>query len=398
MAQIYDSLKSHISREMISRASALVEENESNVSNAVSSIMASLLGVMLKNGDTQQIKNILEESGKLNILSHAKNIFEENPTQDQQRIGDDFLQHLLGDKAEDFTAPIASHSGISKVATNRLVSMLAPIFCGELGNKLVKENWSMPHLMSSINNQLNSFKSHIPSGLIKSFGLSSVLNQEHAKNVNTKTKKNRNWIIWVVVIVLILLCILLWRSCNKNKVEKYDEVDVITNTEPKVANSPKTTAATIITLPNGVKLNAYSGGTEDQMIKFLQSEEYKKATNKELEKKWFFFDNIDFEFNSTTQLMSGSQTQLNNIIEILKYFTNAKVSVVGFADKVGTEQVNMEVSKQRAKTIESMLDKGGLSSQIVKTEGFGETYAKHSEKESNIERAPDRDIAIRFVK
>ena len=45
-----------------------------------------------------------------------------------------------------------------------------------------------------------------------------------------------------------------------------------------------------------------------------------------------------------------------------------------------------------------MLDKKGVGSQIVRTEGFGDEYAKHSPQESNEKRAEDRDIALRFVK
>lgn len=153
-----------------------------------------------------------------------------------------------------------------------------------------------------------------------------------------------------------------------------------------------------VMLPNGVKLVAYDDGVEEKMVEYLNSDDYKKATEKELQDKWFQFDNIDFEFGSSTQLKPESQTQLNNIIAILKAYKNAKIKVAGFADKKGTEEVNMEISKERAKTIESLLEKGGVGSQVVKTEGYGDEYAKYSANDSDEKRAKDRDIALRFVK
>jgi len=56
------------------------------------------------------------------------------------------------------------------------------------------------------------------------------------------------------------------------------------------------------------------------------------------------------------------------------------------------------LEEERAKTIESIFVGKGLASQIVKTEGFGEKFAEHNENESDIQRAPDRDFALRFVK
>ncbi|MDR2009694.1 MAG: DUF937 domain-containing protein [Bacteroidales bacterium] len=396
MAQIYDSLKSLINQEMISRAAIVLEENENNVKNAAHSIIAGLLGVMLKKGNTPQIKNIFEEAGKLNLLSDIRNIVEEKPTQDQQRIGDDFLQHLLGDKAADFSDPIAQKADISRVATNRLVSMIAPVFCGYFGNKLVKENWSMDHLMKEIENQKNNFSDNIPANLVKSFDLSSIL-EKHDPNTGKKKKKN-GWITWAILIILLILIIALWRSCKNDKTEKYNEVDVIEQTEQnKVANSPQN-VYTVITLSDGTKLNVAKGGIEEKMINFLNSNEYKNATAEDLKNHWFVFDNIRFEFNSSTKLMSGSEAEINNIITILKNYKDAKIRIGGFADKVGTENVNMEISKERARTIENMLEKGGLGSQVVKAEGFGEEYAKHNVNESDDARSEDRDIALRFVK
>ncbi len=410
MKQFYEAIKGYVNRDMITKASAVLGEKESNVSTAVSSIIAGFLGVMLRKGNTPQIKNILDEAGNLDILSDVGNICQEKATKQQQNIGDDFLQHLLGDKAADFTNPIADHAGISKVATNRLVSMMAPVFAGYLGNIVVREKWSMSRLMDEIEEQKNSFRGDIPAGVVSAFSLSPVLHGNATTTTTHRTtnkdvkkeenKKNNSWIIWLVIIILLLLIFFLWRSCRNNNTQTYvSETVTVTATEPQTTTVTTTERTmTELTLPNGVKLQAYRGGIEDEMIRFLQSNEYRNATDEQLKDRWFQFDNIRFEFGSATDLMSGSQTQINNIIEILKYYKDAKIKVGGFADKVGTEQANMQISRERAKTIESLLDNGGVGRQVVRIEGFGDEYAKHSASDSDRARSEDRDVALRFVK
>jgi len=409
MTQFYDALKALASHELISEASVFLDERESDTSKAVSSIIPSLLGVILKKGATPQLREIFEEAGRLNILAEVKNLWQNQLTQDQQRIGDNLLQNLLGDKAADFTDPIATQSGISKVSTNKLVSMIAPIVAGFLGNKMVKENYSLHTLLTEIGKEKDRFKDMIPSGIISTFGLSSVLDKkpEEYENGTPVKKSNYGWVKWVIAILALLLLFFLWRSCRDRDNRSDSEVvenrntmvtDSISQGRPITMDSTRTQMEeTELTLPNGMKLRAYKGGIEDQMIKFLESDEYKKAKDNDLKNKWFKFDNINFNFDSATELQSGSE-QLNNIAQILKYYKNAKIVIAAYADKVGTEPANMEISKKRAETLKSMLSSKGVGSQIAQTKGYGDEYAKYNADESDDKRASDRDMALRFVK
>ena len=300
MNNYYNSLKSLVSHEMISKAATVLDESEERISSASSSIIASLLGVMLKKGNTLQVNNILEEAGRRNILLEFRELWAEQPTHEQLKIGDDFLQHLLGDKAADFTDPIAKDNDISNVATNRLISMIAPLFCGFLGNKLVKEKKTMPMLLNEIREEKNDFVGMIPSGLISSFELSSVLDTE---NKPVEKKSNYNWIIWVVLIALLLLLFFWWRSCNNKEADRAVTPVTVTDTiaQDRTTQEPSPSAnrtSTSLMLPDGTKINVYEKGVEDEMIKYLKSDEYKNASDNDLKEKWFEFDNIAFEFGS----------------------------------------------------------------------------------------------------
>lgn len=411
MSHFIDSLKSYVSQDMISKASTTLGEQASNVSSTVDSIFASLMGVLLKYKETAQKKNILEEAGNLNILSDIGNIFEDNPSENQRKIGDDFLQTLLGDKAADFTSAISEKTGVSKQATNKLTSMVAPIFAGFFGKQIQENNWSMADLREEIKNQEKSFIGLVPEKLFNSFVLSTVIpkGKEQIENkVKTETKKGKNsWIMWVILAIILLLLLFWWRSCKRSgdTAVVYDKDNIAMTESGK--NSSNTNAASsntgsssenFVSLPNGTKLQAAKGSMEEKMVAFLESDEYKNATEEQLKNKWFEFTNVDFEFGSPDKLVANSTKSLDNIAEILKYYKNAKIKIGGYADKVGSDATNMAISKQRAKTIETMLHNKGVGAQIISTEGFGEEYAKVNEKASDEERAKDRDMALRFVK
>lgn len=397
MLQIYDSLKRLISPGMVPTTAKIVDEKESDVSTAISTIFASLLGVMLKNGNSPQMRNILETAGNLNVLSTVGNICKEQPTAEQRKTGDDFLQLLLGDKAAAFTAPIARQAGISGVATNRLISMLAPVFAGYFGTKLVKDGWSLHKVLHEIKDQKRSFEESIPGELVKTFDLSAVLDTTTTTYGNEPEKqRSSSWITWLIVILVVLLIIFLWRSCRHSSADKYSQVTAVI-VDPAVPD-PAGVATTEITLPDGVKISVYEDGAEQAMVKYLDSDAFKNATDKDLQTKWFEFDNVKFEFGSGTKLMAGSQKQIDNIIAILKNHKDAKVRIIGFADRKGTEEANMEVSKERARTIEKMFERAGVGSQIAKAEGLGDEYAEYSASAADSLRAKDRDIALRFVK
>lgn len=429
MEHIFNSLKDYICPIMISKSSRVVGEKEENVEKASKSIIASLLGVMAKNGATPQVKNILDEASNLNIMADSDNICQERPTEEQRKISDSFLQELLGDKAAQFSNPIAAQTGISKVATNRLVYMVAPLVAGYLGNLLQKDNRNLSLLLQQIREESNSFVSLIPSDLMRTFGLASALNTTANTNKATSTttttekSKGNSWLIWLILIALILLLFFWWRSCSSNDTRMtHNEMaarDTISNTVNPAARSAVATTTAVATsesgneadrmnrmnrdtahlrLPNNQTITVYKGGMEEEMVNYLNSNDYRNASADDLKNKWFQFDNIAFEFNSADQFMNDSRAQLNNIIAILKSYPNAKIRIAGFADKRGSEAANMEISKQRAQTIERMLDDANVGAQVVRTEGFGDEYATRSANAPDSERAKDRDIALRFVK
>lgn len=154
---------------------------------------------------------------------------------------------------------------------------------------------------------------------------------------------------------------------------------------------------TEVTLPNGTKLQAYPGGIEDQLVKFIGSDAYKTATPESLKEKWFDFDDLNFKFGKT-ELEDSSKRQLDNIVAILKAYPDVKIKVGAYTDKKGDDAANLKLSEGRAKTVKDALDKAGVGAQVPEAEGYGEKMAKVDENASDDARKVDRKTAIRLIK
>jgi len=163
MEQIYKTLRDLINPRLTKRIAKLLKADETPVSQAISSIFAGFLVLTQRNGDTLQIRNIFDEAASLNILSGVESASDGALAPEWLSIGDNFLQHVLGDKAADFTTWISLETDLSRSAVNKLIAILAPVFVGFAGNKLIGNKWSMRKLMGVISNQKSTYRQFIPS-------------------------------------------------------------------------------------------------------------------------------------------------------------------------------------------------------------------------------------------
>lgn len=150
-------------------------------------------------------------------------------------------------------------------------------------------------------------------------------------------------------------------------------------------------------LKNDVKIHAYPGGIEEQLINFIESEAYKNYNDEKLKESWFDFDDLNFEFG-TTKLTKESKRQIDNIVSILKAYPEIKIKIGAYTDKKGDDVANLKLSQERANAVKSALEKDGVGAQVTSAEGYGEKFATVDENASDDERETDRKISIRLVK
>lgn len=431
--QLFSSLNKLITPEIISKVSSDLGENSGKVTSAIGAIIPSIFGSLVNKGEDNNVENVLKQAGNSSILSNITELFSGKTNSETQNIGSSFLNTLFGDKINSFSGIISSFSGLTSDSTNKIIGMVSPLVAGFLGKKMLS-GVSLKSILEQISSEKDNFLSSIPSGLTSVLGISSLaslgssfLNKteshtkeavDHMKNKvedtyeDYKAKLNKKsgsgWIKWLIGI-LVLLLLLFWlfskNSCSKkemnpeansNKISDSTYVkDSISLQEQKPKQQKQLTQ---ISLPSGLKINAYPGGIEDQIVKFLQSDEYKNSTNDDLKNKWFDFDAINFEFGSGTQLTPESENQIKNIVSIIKEFPNTKIKIGAYTDKKGNSSANLKLSQQRADVIKDILIKNGLDKQVVGAEGYGDQFAKVDINASDDERAKDRRISLRFDK
>lgn len=102
-----------------------------------------------------------------------------------------------------------------------------------------------------------------------------------------------------------------------------------------------------------------------------------------------FADGILFDFNSTT-LSNESKARLRELAEILRSDATTDVAIIGHTDKVGTYDVNMKFSKNRAYAVENYLQDCGVSpAQFKQVTGVG-----YNEYDESLTAAENRRVDI----
>jgi outer membrane protein OmpA-like peptidoglycan-associated protein len=105
---------------------------------------------------------------------------------------------------------------------------------------------------------------------------------------------------------------------------------------------------------------------------------------------------INFETGKTT-ITKDSEEALSAIIAILEEYPNAKFTVEGHTDSVGSAQNNMRLSEARALSVKSYLVDNGVDEFRLSSAGFGEDKPVASNN-TRAGRAENRRVEINLKK
>jgi outer membrane protein OmpA-like peptidoglycan-associated protein len=75
----------------------------------------------------------------------------------------------------------------------------------------------------------------------------------------------------------------------------------------------------------------------------------------------------------STQLGSQDQNTIAQAAQVYRSRQNAKVTVTGYADTIGSPQMNMALSQRRADAVKNMLVQSGVPAASVSASAMGDT-------------------------
>ena len=105
---------------------------------------------------------------------------------------------------------------------------------------------------------------------------------------------------------------------------------------------------------------------------------------------------ILFDTGKST-IKDQSAQVLQNIIDILKEYPNARFMIEGHTDSVGSEATNEKLSKERASSVMNYLITNGIASSRLEHAGYGESRPIDSNK-TRAGRANNRRVEINLIK
>lgn len=79
---------------------------------------------------------------------------------------------------------------------------------------------------------------------------------------------------------------------------------------------------------------------------------------------------IRFEFDKD-ELMPESYPTLDRIVEVLQSSARLKVMIQAHTDDIGTEEYNLDLSKRRAKAVNTYLASQGIAPPSIRYRGYG---------------------------
>ncbi len=103
-----------------------------------------------------------------------------------------------------------------------------------------------------------------------------------------------------------------------------------------------------------------------------------------------YFDTAKYSVNS------ASQQTLDKLVAIFKKYPDTNILVVGHTDNVGSDENNMNLSKNRASSVTNYLIKKGISNGRLTTNWYGESQPIHNNGTAQ-GRAKNRRVNVAIV-
>ncbi|MCT6881376.1 MAG: OmpA family protein [Snodgrassella alvi] len=104
-------------------------------------------------------------------------------------------------------------------------------------------------------------------------------------------------------------------------------------------------------------------------------------------------ENITFATNSS-ELSSAATSSLSSVAEILAKYVDTNITIAGYTDSTGNDNINRPLSQRRAESVSTFLSARGVASNRISAVGYGS--ANPIASNATVEgRAKNRRVEIR---
>ncbi|WP_300675755.1 sodium-translocating pyrophosphatase [Soonwooa sp.] len=112
--------------------------------------------------------------------------------------------------------------------------------------------------------------------------------------------------------------------------------------------------------------------------------------------KWFTIENLYFE-SGKSNLKASSESQLNNLVLIMKDFPSLKVKLGGYTDNTGDVDGNKNLSLERANMAKQKMVESGIEGDRIETAGYGQEFPICASNDTPDCKAKNRRIDVRVT-
>lgn len=382
-----DAVTGVFNDDLVSKISGFLGESESGIKRGLDAVIpVSLAGIVNKAQlAPESVMAIAKDAFSTGIVTKPGDAFRLGG-EGVPAIAPSIITNVMGDKFGSIANSISDFTGLKGSSVSSLFGSIMPLAFGLLGKHAIENNLAPAELSSMLASQKNSIMTMLPSGLNISGLLPGFKSAVNMVSPRMEPKRKISWVVPVLIAAAALLVV--WWLFNKpdrtaSQSIKVETPDLSKSETPSVGREPLR-----LKLPNGVELQAYNGGIEDQLIAFINDPRSQAGKD-----NWFDFNDLNFKFG-TAEIIPESRDELDNISKILQAYPNVKIKVGGYTDKVGDEAANKKLSGDRAKAVADALTAAGVGKQVVGAEGYGSEFAKYPADAPEEQRIKDRRVSI----
>lgn len=179
MSNILDLVQSQLSGDVLEQLAKQIGGGTAETQTAIQSAIPAMLQAMTKNSASEEgaasLANALEKDHDGSILNDLMGFVTQG---NDTNGGSSILSHLFGQKKPVVETAISQNSGLDSNATSNLMTQLAPIVMGFLGQEKKSGGFDMGSIASLVMSQLSGAKEQQKGGNSALDMITSLLDKE----------------------------------------------------------------------------------------------------------------------------------------------------------------------------------------------------------------------------